>query len=175
MIEIRSQGTVQARNNRLTGYAAVFNSKADLGGFAEVVKPGAFAQSLASGANIRALYHHDNMALLGTTKSGTLELREDNYGLAFTLELPDTSHGRDLAVLVKRGDVGGCSFGFVVPKGGDSWEHRAGELIRELREVDLREITLTADPAYQDTSVALRCRPQGRSSDLARLWLETCR
>src|SRR5665647_1857663 len=98
MLEIRASGTFTGKGKTLSGYAAVFNSEANLGDFNELIRPGAFAKSLATGSNIRALYHHQGDALLGTTKGGTLQLREDAHGLAFTLALPDTSHGRDLAV-----------------------------------------------------------------------------
>lgn len=175
MLELRGQGTLSATGKRtLSGYAAVFNSEAVLPGFTEIIRPGAFAKSLASGSNIRALYHHQGNALLGTTQGRTLELREDSKGLAFTLALPDTSHGRDLAVLVERGDVAGCSFGFVVRTGGDRWEKRGGKLVRELLDVDLQEITVTADPAYQDTTVAMRSRAALPLMDARALWLETC-
>ena len=176
MLEIRSNGTLSAKGKTLTGYAAVFNSEANLGDFHELIRPGAFAKSLATGSNIRALYHHQGNALLGTTQGGTLKLKEDAHGLAFELALPDTSHGRDLAVLVDRGDVSGCSFGFRVSPGGDRWEQRGGKTIRELLAVDLMEVTLTADPAYQDTTVAMRSRPQPKSfweTDPRRAWMET--
>ena len=158
MLEIRSNGTLSATGKTLTGYAAVFNSEAVLGDFSEVIRQGAFAKSLATGSNIRALYQHQGDALLGTTRGGTLQLREDARGLAFELALPDTSHGKDLAILVGRGDVAGCSFGFRVAPGGDRWEQRGDTLVRELLNVDLVEITLTSDPAYQDTTVAMRSR-----------------
>lgn len=174
MLEIRSNGTLSANGKTLSGYAAVFNSEAVLGDFTEVIRHGAFAKSLATGSNIRALYHHQGDALLGTTRGGTLKLMEDSHGLAFTLALPDTSHGRDLAVLVDRGDIQGCSFGFRVAPGGDRWEQRAGQMVRELLNVDLMEITLTADPAYQDTSVAMRSKPRDSYvNHYEILWLET--
>ena len=159
MLEIRANGTLTAKGKTLTGYAAVFNSEANLGTFSEVIRQGAFAKSLATGSSVRALYHHDSAALLGTTRGGTLQLREDAHGLQFTLALPDTSHGRDLAILVDRGDIQGCSFGFRVPEGGDRWEQRGATMVRELLTIELAEITLTADPAYLDTTVALRSRP----------------
>lgn len=174
MLEIRSNGTLTSKGKTLSGYCAVFNSEANLGTFSEVIRQGAFAKSLATGSNVRALYHHDSNALLGTTKGGTLQLREDGHGLAFTLALPDTSHGRDLAILVDRGDVSGCSFGFRVADGGDRWEQRGSTLVRELLAVELAEITLTADPAYQDTTVAMRSRPyQPGIVDLNLLWVQT--
>lgn len=174
MLEIRASGTLSATGKTLTGYAAVFNSEAVLGDFSEVIRQGAFAKSLATGSNIRALYQHQGDALLGTTRGGTLQLREDAKGLAFELALPDTTHGKDLAILVGRGDVAGCSFGFRVAPGGDRWEQRGGKLVRELIDVELVEITLTSDPAYLDTSVAMRSRSAHVCTDSRRLWLETC-
>ena len=172
MLEIRATGTLTGKGKTLTGYAAVFDSPTNIGDFSEVVKRGAFAKSLAAGSNIRALYHHQGDALLGTTKGGTLQLREDTHGLAFTLALPETTHGKDLAILVERGDVSGCSFGFRVAPGGDRWEQRNGRMVRELMTVDLVEVTLTADPADQDTSVAMRQRVDSVES-LNRLWMMT--
>ncbi len=174
MLELRSNGTLSAKGKSLTGYAAVFNSEANLGDFSEVIRQGAFAKSLATGSNIRALYHHQGDALLGTTKGGSLKLSEDAKGLSFELALPETTHGKDLAILVERGDVSGCSFGFKVRSGGDRWEQRGSQLIRELIDVDLVEITLTSDPAYQDTSIAMRSRTAALVSDTRRLWLGTC-
>lgn len=174
MLEVRSTGELRSDGKKLHGYAAIFNSETDLGGFVEVIRNGAFRKSLESGSNIRALYHHQGEALLGTTRSKTLKLREDPRGLAFELDLPNTTHGKDLAILVERGDVAGCSFGFRVRDGGDRWEQRGAQLVRELLDVELSEVTLTADPAYADTSVALRTRKNIIINDTRRLWLETC-
>ena len=175
MLEIRAHGTLTARGKTLQGYACVFNSEANLGQFSEIVRQGAFAKSLATGSNVRALYHHDSAALLATTKGNTLQLREDGHGLAFTLALPDTSHGRDVAVLVERGDLQNCSFGFRVSPGGDRWEQRGSTLVRELLAVELAEITLTADPAYQDTTVAMRSKPFDADHflNVNALWVQT--
>ena len=175
-MEIRTTGGVQAQGRKVTGYAAVFNSAADLGEFREVIHPGAFARSLSSGVNVRALYDHQSGAILGTTQARTLQLIEDSHGLRFELDLPDTSVGRDVAELVKRGDVAGCSFGFRVSPDGESWE-RDGQLnVRTLSDVQLAEITLTSNPAYQDTSVQLRDLRSAYAASCRRnpriLWLE---
>ncbi len=160
---------------KLSGHAAVFDSPADLGPFVEVVRPGAFTRSLQQAGAILALYDHERRSVLGRVSAGTLRLHEDRRGLAFELDLPDTSVGRDLAVLVQRGDVAGCSFGFVVPEGGDAWTGRADKPLRELRGVDLHHITITPEPAYADTSVAMRCMPRQWDAALQvhRLWFET--
>ncbi len=145
----------------VTGYAAVFNEPTSAVGFTEVIRHGAFSRSLKETDNIRALYQHDDNLLLGTTQADTLRLREDNHGLAFELDLPDTTAGRDVLELVKRGDIAGCSFGFYVQ------EERNQNDVRELLDVDLIEITLTANPAYKKTCVDVR-------SDNKKRWLETC-
>lgn len=174
-LEYRS-GSLQASTpGKLSGYAAVFSSESqDLGGFREIVKPGAFSKSLASGKNVRCLWQHDSSVLLGTTSAKTLRLQEDRKGLRFECDLPATSAGKDLAVLVERGDVAGCSFGFVVKD--DKWERRGDSWLRELIQIDLQEVTLTDQPAYPDTSVALRSLSAHQQfGGLGRLWLETVR
>jgi uncharacterized protein len=153
-MEIRAGQVKAASPGRLAGYAAVFNSEANLGEFIEIIRPGAFAESLKQGKKIQALYAHDVRSLLGTTPK-TLSLSEDRQGLAFDLQLPDTTIGRDVSVLVERGDIEGCSFAFDAIE--DRWTKRPdGVLLRELIRVILHEITITADPAYPDTTVAKR-------------------
>jgi hypothetical protein len=177
MLEVRTAtGLALPSPGKLVGHAAVFDSPADLGEFVESVRPGAFTRSLRQPGAIMALYDHERRSILGRVSAGTLRLQEDAKGLAFEIDLPDTSVARDLAVLVQRGDVSGCSFGFVVPKGGDRWEQRNGKLTRELLNVDLREITITPNPAYADTTVARRSMPTFHEHDALqthRLWFAT--
>lgn len=163
-MERRATQGVSAKGRTLFGYAARFNAETDLGEFREAIAPGAFASSLSAN-DIRAIYEHDGKALLGRSGSGTLRLSEDAEGLAFELDLPDTTLGRDLAVLVERGDLSGCSFGFLCRK--DEW--RAG--VRHLQDIDLQEITITATPAYSATNVQVRS-VEPVTVRLARLYLE---
>ncbi|WP_019342827.1 HK97 family phage prohead protease [Stutzerimonas stutzeri] len=171
-MERRASNGLKPDGRKLTGYAARFNVETDLGEFVEVIRPGAFTRTLAaaSAGNIRAVYEHDGKSLLGRLGSGTLRLTQDSEGLAFELDLPDTTLGRDLAELVKRGDVAGCSFGFLPVQ--DAWSEGA-KPVRELRDVDLFEVTITANPAYDATSVQVRSKLP-RSVRLARLYLEAC-
>ena len=168
-IERRVATGIQASGRTLTGYAAVFGAETRVGDFIEKIKPGAFTRSLESGRDVLALADHDPSAVLGRTSSGTLALHEDAHGLAFTLHLPDTTKGRDLAALAARGDLGGCSFGFVATD--EEWHGNT----RELREVELHEVSVVQSwPAYPQTTVSLRNRPpQMLVYNLAaRDWLE---
>jgi hypothetical protein len=158
-VEIRS-----ARDNprRLAGYVATFDSEARVGDFVEVIRPGAFAATLGAGADILALVDHDPSRVLGRTKSGTLRLHEDQRGLTFTIDVPDTTLGRDILALAERGDLGGMSFGFRAID--EFWNGNR----RELRAVELKEISVvSAWPAYSDTSVEARAKraPSWRAFD----------
>lgn len=165
--EIRIVAELRRSGRRLEGYAATFGTEARIAGFTEVIAPGAFASTL-EGRDILALVDHDATRVLGRTKTGTLELREDERGLAFGIELPDTQAGRDVLALAERGDLGGMSFGFTVPKGGERW---SGER-RELRQINLHEISVvSAWPAYDNTSVVARNRTP--KLNLAKRFMET--
>ncbi|NHK27615.1 HK97 family phage prohead protease [Parvularcula flava] len=151
--ECRLAGVGTSR--RLVGYASVFDQEAMIGNVREIVRRGAFAKSLSSGRDILGLVDHDPGRLLGRTKTGSLRLREDERGLAFEITLPDTAVARDVLALADRGDLGGASFGFLIPPGGERWQGK----VRELVEVDLREISAVVSwPAYAGTSVSARSK-----------------
>ena len=138
-----------------SGYAAVFNSDSEPLPFIERIMPGAFRKSLKSRNNIRMYLNHDSSMLLATSRAKTLRLMEDERGLKVEADLPDTTIGRDLSTLIKRGDVDSMSFGFSVPPKGDSWSDDGS--VRELKEVRLYEVSVvTGFPAYQATSASVR-------------------
>jgi hypothetical protein len=138
---------------RFRGYAAVFDSPSEPLPFVETIRAGAFRRSLASGREVRMFLNHNSDQVLGSTRSGTLTLVEDERGLKVEAELPPTTVGRDLSILMQRGDVHSMSFGFSVPRGGDAWSEDRES--RELREIILHEVSVvTGFPAYPATSGA---------------------
>jgi len=162
-VELR---TVAGR--KLVGYASVFDSPARIGsGFTEIVRRGAYAATLAKGADVLCLAEHDPARLLGRTASGTLKLAEDSRGLHFEVSLPETTLGADILALAERGDIGGASVGFRVPPGGDTWPAPDR---RELVAVDLLEVSIiSAWPAFNQTVVSARARQLGQAEASARL------
>jgi hypothetical protein len=148
---------------QLVGYAAVFNSPADIAGvFTETIAPGTFRDSIATDP-IVALLNHDNNFVLGRNTSKTLLLREDTKGLYFEIDIPDTTVGRDLTVLIQRGDIDSCSFAFSVDE--ESWDHEQN--IRTLQKVTLYDISVVTNPAYSDTSVSARSADDVLNESLA--------
>jgi HK97 family phage prohead protease len=145
--EVREDGD----GMRFSGYAAVWDSPSEPLPFTERIQRGAFKYSLKKARNdIKFLWNHDAGEILGSTRSGTLTLTEDNYGLRVEGILPNTSRGRDVAELLRRADVDSMSFGFSVPQGGDEWNEDGTE--RTLKSVRLFEVSLVAYPAYSATA-----------------------
>jgi HK97 family phage prohead protease len=140
---------------RFSGYAAVFNSESEPLPFIETIAPGAFRRSLKSRNEVKLFKNHNMDEVLASTRSKTLKLIEDEKGLLAEATLPDTTAGRDLAVLMKRGDVHSMSFGFSVPRGGDKYSDDGKT--RTLKEIRLHEVSIvTGFPAYQSTTASVR-------------------
>ncbi|MCM3730064.1 HK97 family phage prohead protease [Fictibacillus nanhaiensis] len=152
-IEIRS---VDEQENLIEGYINKFNSDSQFMGFFEQVDRNAFNRTLSDGHNIMGLYNHDSAKVLGSTKTGSLQLHTDEVGLRFSLKInPNVSYAKDVYELVRSGDVDGCSFGFYVLD--DEWTVREdGTELRVLKDIELIEVTITPFPAY--TSSEANCR-----------------
>lgn len=154
----------------LTGYAALFDTptairSASRSPFIEVIRPGSFLRSLVSDDDVFAYFEHNPQKRLGSRSSGTLRLWEDAVGLRFELRPIDTTASRDALAEIRAGLMRGMSFGFRVPPGGESMRRENGIAYRELTNVQLIEITLTARPAYKQTSVGIAGNSFGRSID----------
>lgn len=147
----------EEKGKTLIGTAAVFNSRSeDLGGFVEIIAPGAFTKTLAENRKIKALAHHEWDQVLGAVASGTLRLKVDDVGLQVEVDPPNTTYANDLLESVGRGDIDGMSFAFepII----DDWEYNreTDEMVRTLKEVRLYEVSFVAYPAYSATTVGLR-------------------
>ena len=165
LVEQRAyEGELKAVEGRtVEGYASVFNSMSeDLGGFREIILPGAFSEVLDN--DVRALYNHDSNYLLARTASGTLELKEDSKGLYYRFEMPNTTYGNDMLELFRRGDLSQSSFGFTVEK--DSWKLENGQHVRYIERVgSLFDVSPVVYPAYTAASSGLRsAEPKGDSA-----------
>lgn len=155
-LELRAEAD---KAKQILGYGAVFNALSeDLGGFREIIEPGAFSEVL--GDDVRALLNHDPNLLLGRTKAGTLSLTEDEVGLRYEITPPDTTYANDLIISLERGDLDQSSFGFRVAKGGDTWKEPTEGQPYYLRIIHkfgrLFDVSPVTFPAYPATSVALR-------------------
>lgn len=140
----------------IEGYAALYNTRADLGWFEEEILPGAFDDVLND--DVRCLKNHDPNYVLARSVNGkgTLSLSVDSKGLKYSYTTPDITYARDLQKSIELGDVSQSSFGFIAEE--VRWIERKDE--NELRQIvkvgRLFDVSPVTYPAYQDTSVAKR-------------------
>lgn len=157
-VETKSELRVTRRDGKspmIVGYPAKFNRLSqNLGGFRENILPGAFKRTIAAGADVRALLNHNPDLILGRTGPGTLRLVEDSIGLRMEIDPPDTQLARDLMTSIDRGDIDQGSFRFRCMT--DAWRTQDGKSIRDLKDVDLEDVSVVTFPAYLDTSADIR-------------------
>lgn len=164
-VEVRAAPEGSASPGILAGYALKFNETSrDLGGWVEEIDPLAFGAPLPDGSldltrhnRVLARDNHDSNGLLGTTDAGTLRITIDETGLLYEVDLPDTTRGRDVAVLARRGDYAYSSFAFHLLPGGVSWRENAdGTYVRTVTSATLVDVAPVADPAYWSSSTGVR-------------------
>jgi HK97 family phage prohead protease len=147
-LEARQEG----EGNKLIGYASVFDSPSEPMPFVEYVRRGAFAKTLNDGADVRLLIDHEGVPL-ARTKSGTLMLEEDDRGLRVEAMLdPANPDAARVISAMKRGDISQMSFAFRTIK--DSWN--TDRSVRELKEVQLYDVSVVTFPAYEETVAEIR-------------------
>jgi HK97 family phage prohead protease len=159
----------------IKGISPPFNSKSeDLGNFREVFAPTAFDKVVGrhrndprGGVDVVALFDHEGQPI-GRTTNDTLKLSIVDRGLAYAISPPDTTLGRDIVTLVRRGDLFGASFAFSVAPGGESWTQEAdGTAVRTISEVaGLYDVSVVTRPAYPQSSAALRSLEAWRTENL---------
>jgi uncharacterized protein len=163
--ELRVSGS--SSNPQISGYAAVFNSpttitQRDGSSFRERIRRGAFSRAIREKHDCVCLFNHSNDFILGRVSAGTLRLRQDDRGLFYECDMPDTTLGRYLRESIKRKDVRGCSFAFAVREDGQEWSEEQDERGQRFVQRDITDISELIDvspvthPAYDTTEVSAR-------------------
>ena len=110
------------------------------------------------GNDVRALIDHETRLVLGRSKAGTLELKEDSHGLWGRVKINrQDQDAMNLYERVKRGDVDQCSFGFQIRE-EETEIKDDGSVHWTIKAVDLYEVSVVTFPAYEDTAVTARKR-----------------
>ena len=131
----------------------------EMGGFIETFSNGAFDKSLLE-KNQKCLWNHELSMPIGSVKAGTLRFNDDPIGLNYDDDLPNNTWGNDAYESVKRGDVDGSSFGFIVKD--SHWETvlKDGKEIdkRIITEAELLEVSPCTFPAYSSSEISCRSK-----------------
>lgn len=157
-IELRDDfGSEPSRH--IEGYGSVFNQRSvDLGGFQEIIAPGAF-DGVIERSDVKCyLDHNPDKGILARSRNGkgSLSLELDERGLKYAFDAPHTNLGDEVVEGLKRGDYSQSSFAFTVES--ESWtKEEDGTYLRTINKIGgLYDVSIVANPAYEGTSVALR-------------------
>ena len=142
-----------SKSRTVEGYAAVFDTVTDMGAWRESIAVGAFSDAL--GDDVRALFNHDPNMILARTNN-TLEIWQDEKGLGYRFEAPNTTLGDDLLENIRNGNVTQSSFGFTIDdyewsEVENGYDHLSITKIGRL--FDVSPVTF---PAYETTEVVAR-------------------
>lgn len=154
-IELRDE----PESRHIEGYGSVFNERSlDLGGFVEMIAPGAF-DGVIERSDVKCyLDHNPEKGILARSRNGkgSLSLVVDEKGLKYSFDAPKTNLGDEVVEGLKRGDYSQSSFAFTVDD--EVWTKEAdGTYLRTITKIGgLYDVSIVANPAYEGTSVALR-------------------
>lgn len=164
--EIRAGIPVEIRAEeseiKVSGYAAVFNSEANIGGmFTEVIERGAFKEAIGRD-DVVFLINHEGLPL-ARTRSGTLKLSEDKHGLKMEASLAaDDPDVRSIVTKMQRGDLDKMSFAFYPEV--QEWDDSGEIPKRTIKQAALDDVSIVTRPAYDTTEIGLRSLTQHRKT-----------
>lgn len=155
----------------IAGRPIVIGSRTDLGWFDEIIEPGALDHTRLT--DVRFLVNHDLSRIplarsRGNGEESTMQLVVDEKGLSISVEL-DTENNPEAKALysaVKRGDISGMSFMFLVD--GEEWEDlESDHPTRRITDIsEVLEVSAVTFPAYGATEIHARSRdaPEDRKN-----------
>lgn len=166
-IELRADKGANSGKKMIVGRGIVYDVETQIGGsiygFREIIARGAFTKSLTV-EDQRSLFNHDPNLILGRRSAETLRLIEDEQGVGYEVDPPNTSYANDLVESLARRDVTGSSFVFTVSKEEWTWPQDGSEdlPLRRVLEGEIYELGPVTFPAYEtsEASVAARGKVQ---------------
>jgi len=157
-----NEAAPSVENGVIFGTAAVYNRLSnDLGGFREIIRPGAFDKSLREikeGLRVvdARIQHEGGMSICGSTANETLELFDDGKALNYRAVTPPTQMGRDLCTMVEKKYLRHSSFAFECSADDLRWDWTQNPPVVEVLNCDLIDVAPCSRPAYDDTTVKVR-------------------
>lgn len=156
-LEVVERDNTSGKPKQIQGYAITFNKQSELidGQFTEIIKPTAL--NGVDFSKVQLIYGHEHNSILARADSGNLTLKVDDSGLFFVATLADTTVANNVYEDILAGNLKGMSFGFTIPRGGDSWQRGANGIVHVVNQIDiLGELTVTPNPAYSETTVQIK-------------------
>jgi len=157
MAEIRALEPADDGEMIVEGRAVVYESPTVMYEIDGVKYYEVIARGALEGADLRDVpfkYNHSNSVMvMARTRNKTLELIPDDHGLLVRARLANTTAGRDLYELIRRGDVDKMSFAFTVDKDEYDRDTRTRRILRFKR---IWDVSAVDTPAYDQTYISAR-------------------
>lgn len=174
--EIRAENN-EKYGDHIVGRPIVYNSKTDLGYFDEIIEPGALDK--ADLKDVRFLVNHNTKMIplarsRRNNENSTMQLTVDKDGMSIRVNL-DTENNveaKSLYSAIKRGDISGMSFMFVIES--ERWEALDSDHpTRHIERISIvHEVSAVTFPAYEATDISARNK---EALDSAKTALERAR
>ena len=175
--EVRAEQS-EDHGTYITGTPIVFGQETDMGFYREVIDKDALKDTDLK--DVRFLIGHNTSMIplarsRNNNENSTMQMSVTDAGMDIRVDLDteNNAEARALYSAVKRGDMSGMSFMFVVD--GDSWEDADTDYpkrtIMSIRKVF--EVSAVAFPAYEGTSI--QAASEGQTLDSVRASLESAR
>ncbi len=174
--EVRAENN-EENGNYITGQPIVYGKKTDLGYCDEIIEPGALDKCNLK--DVRFLVNHNiDMIPLARSrnnnKNSTMQLMVDKNGMEIrvNLDTENNAEAKSLYSAVKRGDLSGMSFMFII--GEEEWENlNSDHPTRHIKSItDVFEVSAVTFPAYEDTEITARDK---KALESARIALDSAR
>ena len=154
---------INSETRTVEGYAVVFNSQSEDLGFFETISPSAVTVDVINRSDVFALLNHNPDKVLARCRygEGSLSLSIDEKGLKYSFQAPNTELGNELIEHIRRGEIDGSSFAFIVSadEGSEVWENINGTTHRTINKIEcLVDVSPVWQPAYSATCVSARAK-----------------
>ena len=166
----------------LSGRPIVYNSRTNLGYFDEIIEQGALDGTDLT--DVRFLVNHDagKIPLARSRRNNgnsTMQFSVDQEGMRIDwvkLDVKNNEQARALASAVKRGDITGMSFMFILDEDGYGWQNlETDHPTRVIKRItSVIEVSAVTFPAYEATSIEVNQRNK-QALESARASLESAR
>lgn len=158
LAEIRAVDPGQGQNEMIVeGRAIVYDSPTVMFEFNGIKYYEVIARGALDGADLKDVpfkYNHsDAVMVMARTRNKTLELIPDDKGLLIRAKLADTTAGRDLYELIRRGDIDKMSFAFTVTEQSYNKDTHTRTITKFKR---IWDVSAVDTPAYSDTFISAR-------------------
>ena len=177
--DVRAENDEQ-HGDFITGHPIVTEQKTDMGWYEETIASEALDNCDMKDVRFLTGHKTDMIPLArsrNNNENSTMQLvkKEDGLHIRVNLDTENNAEARALYSAIKRGDISGMSFMFIVDRDKDVWTDTDSDYPKRRVTSILKifEVSAVAFPAYEQTSIQVAS--EGSALDSARASLESAK